>query len=168
MKKIILKSVSLVLAISLLSAQSFTVYAADASSAAIELDESAFSFDEELILSELSELNELDAYLEANASVTYETLANEASNLIANIESSAAPMGMADQEGEPPLGIPSFLWGCVGGVVGLLIVYIMTDNDKEETKKALWGCVASTAVVTVVYLVAWGAWATTATAYSYY
>ncbi len=168
MKKLILRSVSVILAISLLSSQSFNVYAGNISAATAELDESVFTFDEELIISELSELNELDAYVEANASVTFESLANEGSALIANIESSAAPMGMAGQDGEPPLGIPSFLWGCVGGVLGLLVVYIMTDNDKDETKKALWGCVASTAVVAIVYMVAWGAWAATAASTSYY
>ena len=46
--------------------------------------------------------------------------------------------------------IASFLWGCAFGWVGLLIVYLVTDNDKEQTKKALWGCLAN-GVAIVVY-----------------
>ncbi|MFW6309488.1 MAG: hypothetical protein ACOC1D_00165 [Prolixibacteraceae bacterium] len=167
MKKFILKSVSVVLAVALLSVQSISVYAGDINPAANELDESVFSFDEEALNKELSELNELDAYLAVNEEATFESLADASSPLVANIDNSAAPMGMAGQEGEPPLGIPSFLWGCVLGVVGLAVVYIMTEQDMDETKKALWGCVASTAVTVLVYMVWWGAWAAATPNYYY-
>lgn len=161
MKKFLLKSLSVFLAITLLASQNFSVYAGNATSAGT-FDESVFSFDEEFLFAELAELAELDAYIEANNGVTFSDLENEGSLLIANMDNSAAPMGMAEGE-EPPLGIPSFLWGCVFGVVGLVIVYIMTDSDMDETKKAMWGCVASTAVSVVLYMVIWGAWAAAAT-----
>lgn len=161
MKKFLLKSLSVFLAITLLASQSFSAYAGNAASV-VTFDESVFSFDEELLFAELEELNELDAFVETNEGITYSELENEGSLLLTNIENTAAPMGMAEG-GEPPLGIPSFLWGCVFGVVGLLIVYIMTDSDMDETKKALWGCVASTAVGVVLYMVLWGAWAAAAT-----
>jgi len=162
MKKFFLKSVSVILAISLLSVQSMAVYAGDNNATVNELDESAFSFDEKLLNDELNELNELDAFLEENEDVTYEALAEAGSPLVADVASTASPMGMAGQSGEPPLGIPSFLWGCIFGVVGLAVVYIMTEQDMDETKKALWGCVASTAISAVLYLVIWGAWAAAA------
>jgi hypothetical protein len=161
MKKFLLKSLSVFLAITLLASQSFSAYAGNAASV-VTFDESVFSFDEELLFAELEELNELNAFVETNEGITYSELENESSLLLTNIENSAAPMGMAEG-GEPPLGIPSFLWGCVFGVVGLVIVYIMTENDMDETKKALWGCVASTAVGVVLYMVVWGAWAAVAT-----
>ncbi len=165
MKKILFKSLSVVMAIALLSAQSFNVYAREITVVTNELDESVFTFDQASIDQELSELNALDAYLETNETATFETLVNENSPLVANVAGDATPMGMAGQDGEPPLGIPSFLWGCVFGVIGLVVVYIMTDENKDETKKALWGCVASTAVSIVIYMVAWGAWASTADPY---
>lgn len=158
MKKIILKSVSLILAISLLSAQNFSIMASTTGTT-VEFDESVFTYDEDLLLAELSDLDELDAYIEANEGTTFDGLSNESSPLVANIESTASPMGMAGQDGEPPLGIPSFLWGCVFGILGLLVVYIATDNDQAEAKKAMWGCLASTAVSVVLYMVVWGAWA---------
>lgn len=161
MKKFLLQSLSVFMAIILLGAQNFSVYAGNGTSV-VTFDESAFSFDEEMLFAELEELNELDAYVESAEGITFSDLENEGSLLIANMDNAAAPMGMAEG-GEPPLGIPSFLWGCVFGVVGLVIVYIMTENDMDETKKAMWGCVASTAVSVVLYMVVWGAWAAAAT-----
>lgn len=55
---------------------------------------------------------------------------------------------------EPPLGIPSFLWGCVFGVVGMVIVVIMTDKDKAELQKAFYGCITTYAIIGVFYLFA--------------
>ncbi len=57
---------------------------------------------------------------------------------------------------EPPLGIPSFIWGFCLGVVGILIVYLTTE-DTEEAKKALLGCVIANALWLILYLVLWGA-----------
>lgn len=166
MKKFILKSVSLILTISLLSTQGFGVYAKSAVSSSVDLDESVFSFDEDLVNAALSELNTLDAYVVDNVDVTYGLLAETGSELIANIEANSSPMGMP-QEGDdgPPLGIPSFLWGCVFGVLGLLVVYLMTHENKAETKKALWGCVTGSVVTVILYMVIWGAWAASEAAY---
>ncbi len=49
---------------------------------------------------------------------------------------------------DAPLGIPGFCWGFVFGVVGILIVYLVSE-DKQETQNALFGCI-------VVYLLAGG------------
>jgi len=42
-------------------------------------------------------------------------------------------------------------------VVGMAVVYIVSNQDMVETKKALWGCIAWTAVVVVLDLFWWGA-----------
>jgi hypothetical protein len=47
----------------------------------------------------------------------------------------------------PPMGIPSFLWGCAFGLTGMIIVYLLTDRNKMEVKKAFDGCVVSYIVV---------------------
>lgn len=144
---------SVILAITLLFSQNFSVYAGNSVSI-VSFDESVFLLDEKLLFAEFTELTDLDIYVEANKGVTFSDLENEGNLLIANMHNSAFPMGMAESEGEPPLGIPSFLWGCVFGVLGILIVYIVTENDKEEAKKAMWGCAvagASYIVLAVVY-----------------
>jgi hypothetical protein len=161
MKKILLKSVSIVLTISLLFSQNFSLFASSLSAESTELEESVFSFDEDEINDALSSLNELDAFLEINSNATYETLVENGNHLVVNLESTASPMGMAGQDDGPPLGIPSFLWGCVFGVIGLLIVFVATDNDSAEAKKALWGCLTSSAVGAVLYIVVLGAAAAT-------
>lgn len=55
---------------------------------------------------------------------------------------------------EPPLGIPSFIWGFCLGWVGILIVYLVTE-DKDETKKALLGCVVGGLTYFLFYIVLW-------------
>lgn len=61
-----------------------------------------------------------------------------------------------------PLGIPAFIWGCVGGIAGVAIVHFI-EEDKDETKMALWGCVAQSVVGTIVYIVAFASAANAAT-----
>jgi len=52
---------------------------------------------------------------------------------------------------DPPLGIPSFLWGMCLGLPGLAVVYFVTEDD-EETKKALWGCLVGVAFYGIIYV----------------
>ena len=92
----------------------------------------------------------------ANPELTYSSLLETNSNLVESTNlagNSALPIG----SGDPVLGIPSFLWGCVLGVVGMAIVYIASDQDMGETKKSLWGCIIGYVVGGVLYFVAYGA-----------
>jgi hypothetical protein len=102
-----------------------------------------FSYDEQSMTEMFADLNELEAYVASNNDV------------------SAAALNPFGFLGEPPLGVPSFLWGCVFGVVGLAIVYFVAE-DPVETKKALWGCVTSSVVGILFYFVLWGVLFTTA------
>ncbi|MFW5804855.1 MAG: hypothetical protein ACOCWG_06455 [bacterium] len=124
-----------------------------------------FSFDKNKVEAELAELTELESFVEANQSVTLTDLMASGHALVAGLNLNMAdPSGLLFGLGEPPLGIPSFLWGCVFGVVGLAIVYFVTD-DKEETKKALWGCITASAVslvVSIIWMVVAAAAVTTA------
>ncbi len=66
-----------------------------------------------------------------------------------------------------PLNIPSFWWGCCLGALGIILVYIFTDNDKAEAKKAFYGCLVGTGVAVVAYFAYFLFWATTASALAY-
>ena len=119
-------------------------------------DADLFKLDYNAVQTEFTELNQLGDMVASNPEITYSSLVETNGNLVKSINlvpESALPMG----SGNPVLGIPSFLWGCVFGVVGLVIVYIVSDQDSSETKKALLGCVASAVVSTVLYFVLWGA-----------
>lgn len=53
---------------------------------------------------------------------------------------------------EPPLGIPSILWGCTLGIVGLFFVFQYTDS-KYETSRALVGCYIQGSAIVIVYMI---------------
>ncbi len=163
MKKFLFKSLSVILAIVLLVSQNQIVSAKTIEAALPSVDNSVFELDESALEIAMLELNELDNYLSLNVGTTYNDLAEAGSVLIANLSDNASPIGMA-QNDESPLGIPPFLWGCVLGWVGLLIVYLITDQDKELTKKALVGCLVGTGVWVVAYFVLFAAAATTTVA----
>ena len=113
-------------------------------------DADLFNYDRASIDRNLSELTTIENYLSENPDATFTDLMNMGL-LTANGKDFS--MDLLSYMGEPPLGVPSFLWGCAFGWVGLLVVYIATDQDKVESKKALWGCAASTVTWVVVYVI---------------
>ncbi|MBK7094833.1 MAG: hypothetical protein IPH57_07260 [Saprospiraceae bacterium] len=105
-------------------------------------DADLFKLDYNAVQTEFTELNQLGDMVASNPEITYSSLVETNGNLVTSINlapESALPMGSGNQV----LGIPSFLWGCVFSVAGLLVVYISTEQDKEETKKAFYGCLAN-------------------------
>jgi len=134
MKKILLTSVfALIIAVS-------GVFAGNAD---------LFSYDRDQLNDEFAELNMLENYVKINEGITLTSLINENHPLIAGI-SVGNPFAPAIPFEEPPLGIPSFWWGCCIGVWGIAVVYFVTE-DKEETKQAFKGCVIGTLVGVVLY-----------------
>ncbi len=117
------------------------------------IDETAFNLDENAMNAALADLNELDAYLSQNEGVTYADLNAAGSDLIKNVSDISAPLGMPAEGDDSLMGIPAFWWGCILGWVGLLLVYVLTDKDKEQTKKALTGCLIASGVYIVFYVV---------------
>lgn len=103
---------------------------------------------------DFAQLNEIEAYVIEN-DVTLEQLKSEKSALLNGIEisneSSAALL--AD---ELPLGIPAFWWGCVLTVLGVVLVYVLTDQDKDQTKKALYGCLVTAGLYIIFYVLVLG------------
>jgi hypothetical protein len=119
-------------------------------------DADLFNLDYNAVKAEFSQLDQLATMVTSNSELTYSNLMLTNSNLVASLRlvpESLLPTG----EKNPVLGIPSFLWGCGLGVVGMLVVYIISDQDKVETKKAMWGCISWTAVVVIVDVIWWGA-----------
>ncbi|MFB0908348.1 MAG: hypothetical protein ACI9V1_001062 [Spirosomataceae bacterium] len=103
---------------------------------------------------DFAQLNEIEAYVNAN-DVTLDKLKAENSSLLDGIEISneSSASLLAD---ELPLGIPAFWWGCVLTVLGVVLVYVLTDQDKDQTKKALYGCLVTGVVYIVLALVVGG------------
>lgn len=167
MKKFLFKSLSVTLAILMLNLQSFAFNlksTVDISSTEIQ---ATSDFNDSEIYEAFADISTLDQYLQKNEDKTYSDLQKENSSLLAGVSSSTTLPLSSSAPDELALGIPSFLWGCVFGIVGVLVVYLMTDENKAQTKKAFYGCIASTVVGTVLYIVVFAAAATTASP-SYY
>jgi hypothetical protein len=108
-----------------------------------------FEFDYADVVDNMTEVATLKSYVITNDGVTYSELAESNSNLIDNIEGVTTFPSAA---GDGPIGIPSFLLGCCLSVIGVLIVYLITE-DSEETKKALFGCILGTIAGAIIYVV---------------
>ncbi len=160
MKKITQRIISVVLIFALMNLQGFANVGVFSEMDFSMNDTEITDFDEAAFYGEFEGLNALENYLETT-DATYSELEKAESNLLANVESESILPFSDDVNSEgPALGIPSFLWGCVLGWVGLLIVYLVTENT-DETKKALWGCIVSSVVGVVIYVVAIAATAST-------
>ncbi len=118
-----------------------------------------FSYDEGKIKSELTVVNTLENYLLQNEEVTYTDLM-AGNNPFASVLNFGSEGFMGFSSFEPPLGIPSFLWGFCFGPMGMLVVYLVSE-DSDETMKSLWGCVAGTVIGTVIYFAAFATVAST-------
>ncbi len=152
MKKLYFKSLSVFMAFLLLTVQSHILSAKPLDFGVPGIDQTVFDLDENSLEQAMASLNDLDTYLNDHQGVTYSELKETSSELVADLSDLAAPLG-ASQSGEDPLGIPAFWWGCVLGWVGILLVYIFSDNDKVQTKKALNGCLISTGIGVILYVV---------------
>lgn len=102
------------------------------------------NFNDDEVYAEFSEIDALTAMI-TEKDVTFEEIAMTGTDLSSVSASSALPVS-SEGDTAPPLGIPAFLWGCVFGILGLALVYFMTGQDGEQTKKALWGCIVGTLV----------------------
>lgn len=162
MKQLMFKSLCVFFAMVMLSMQTLA-YTAKSFNAITQEDlQSITQFDDSEIYAAFADVSALDQYLSVNEGKTYADISMENSLILNGVSStSSLPLSPSDN-GDLALGIPSFLWGCALGWVGMLIVYLITES-KEETKKALWGCIISTVVSVVFYVVVIAAEASTTT-----
>ena len=87
-------------------------------------------------------LDAVEQMLTENPSLDYATLQKEHAEMLEGIELVPTASISEIQKDMPVVG--AFWWGCCLGVVGLLVTYLITDNDKQQVKSALIGCIIST------------------------
>lgn len=112
------------------------------------------NYDSQQINSEFEQLNKIENYVQANGDVTLSDIEKNNANLLEGINLEADAMATIASK-ELPGGIPAFWWGCILTVLGVILVYVLTDNDKDQTKKALFGCLV-TGGAWILYIVVWG------------
>ncbi|MDP2423660.1 MAG: hypothetical protein U1C46_01105 [Bacteroidales bacterium] len=112
-----------------------------------------FKLDEQRIATEMADLNEIEGYVNSQHLTLSDLLAENNSLAINSLLPAYGAASMASLSEDPPLGIPSFAWGFCFGILGLAIVYFVTE-DTAQTKKALWGCIIGTVLWTVISVAA--------------
>lgn len=122
---------------------------------------SPVSADEEIhtIEKEFQDLSNLEKVV-LESGKTYEELAVENEPLLKEtsvIENIGNALYAAMSPDEKALGIPGFLWGFCFGLLGVVLVYVVIEDDeakKREGKNALIGCAVSSLVYVLVYVLA--------------
>lgn len=102
---------------------------------------------------DFDQLNKIEKYVESSGATLEEMQASN-STLLKDL-TLAPDSSAAFAVDELPLGIPAFWWGCVLTLLGVILVYVLTDKDKDQTKKALYGCLV-TGGVYLLYIIFWG------------
>lgn len=109
-------------------------------------------FQNESLDNDFKEINKVEQFVNENPNTTLQDLKTNHSELVEEIafdtHTSSALIVNDDL-----IGIPPFWYGFCFGIIGIVLVYILTDNDKELTQKALKGCLVSAAVGVGLYIV---------------
>ncbi len=100
-----------------------------------------FHIAENQVESTFAKIEPLEQFIIANPEQSAESIVAENPNLVDDIDLS--PTNALDAQRDLPLVSP-FWWGCCLGVIGLIVVYVITDNDRGQVKSAFWGCLIST------------------------
>lgn len=108
-----------------------------------------FKIDKQKVQDEFADLSRLEQTV---ADHNYLTLSELKEDSILSAEFASMDLS-SNMMMESALGIPGFWWGCIFGLVGILIVYLVTDNDRAEVKSAFTGCIISSVASTVFYLI---------------
>lgn len=126
-----------------------TLLALFMTSTVVMANSSEFTYDAAHVENSLEKLNLLEEMHKSNPSESFESLtSNEA---FEGVSISKATISSFANAGDMPL-LPAFWWGCILGAIGILLVYLITQ-DTDQTKSALWGCLVAAGVYVVFWLI---------------
>jgi hypothetical protein len=114
-----------------------------------------FKVNDAQVNEEFAQLNKIEDFVLSHEGVSYDEMKSQNPELVAGLNESPdsfTGIGSSLRGGESPLGIPPFVWGCVLGWVGILIVYFVAE-DREMTKKAFYGCLVGGLAGLIIYFV---------------
>lgn len=112
-----------------------------------------FSYDREKVGLELNPLQLLEDYVSSHEGISLCDLKTGHDPLVnmLNIDSGSF-IGLESGADGGAFRIPSFLWGCCLGPLGVIAVYLMAD-DSDETKKSFMGCVTWGMAISAYYII---------------
>lgn len=111
------------------------------------------NLDAKNIDAEFEQLNKIEKFVQNNEGTTLDNLKSQNSELLNDIKIEADTASVVASS-DLPGGIPAFWWGCILTLLGVILVYVLTDKDNAQTKKALMGCIV-TAGVYALYWIFW-------------
>jgi len=115
-----------------------------------------FRYDAVTIENQMAQLDQLEGYVLDNPGITLGQMATNG-NTLASLVSDPNGINGFNLMNDRVYGIPGFLWGCVFSWVGVLVVYLVSQ-DKAETKSAIIGCVVGAIAYSLFYGVYYFAW----------
>lgn len=117
-----------------------------------------FEIDYQEISEQFAEIQELENFLEENQGTTLMQL-KESNHAMANRvqDFDRDPVNRGGRQNT--MGIPPFiigcgcgvLAGCIGGLIGVLIVSMATGGDREQVRQATLGCVVGSLLAGVIW-----------------
>ncbi len=115
-----------------------------------EAASSDLSFNQDYVNQEFAALNRVESFVSTNENVDVQKVEEIALLDNINLEKDTSTSILTGDT--LPLNIPAFWWGCFLGGLGILAVYIITE-DKAQTTKAVYGCLTLGAVIVAFYVV---------------
>jgi len=110
---------------------------------------SEYSYDAAHVNNSLEKLNLLEDMHKANPDKSFESLtSNEA---FEGLTISKGTISNFANASDMPI-LPAFWWGCILSWVGILVVYLVTQ-DSSQTRSALWGCLIGAGAWIIVSLI---------------
>ena len=103
------------------------------------------------ISSEFTQLNRLETLAIQKQDV--ESISKSNPEILKNIRLDSSSSIFRKEKRDLPLGIPAIVWGICCCIFGVGLVYLHTDNDMEQVKKALIGCAIYMVVNMIFYVV---------------
>ncbi|RYU97608.1 hypothetical protein [Emticicia agri] len=100
-------------------------------------------YKEQTVDNEFAKIEKLEQFLVSHPKATLETVKKTNPELLEGFELIATTETNFSPTKEMPI-VGGFWWGCCLGIVGLGLVYFITDNDKDQVRQALWGCIIAT------------------------
>jgi len=113
-----------------------------ASSQVFAGDGELFCYNKNAVNTEFAELNAIEDFVLQNNGITLSEMKASNSDFTNSLPTFSFISTSVIYGG--PIGIPSFVWGCILGPVGILAVYLLADDPSSEARKALWGCILGT------------------------
>ena len=100
---------------------------------------------------EFDKISKIENYINSHQGTTHDDLMRSNSELLSGIQLSNYLQLSLDSS--DPLGnIPPFWWGFCCSIVGFIVVIVLSDSDKDATKKALTGCLISGGIGCIAYI----------------